>query len=617
VPLADFARSSTEASELSVALTRLFEASQALLEIPDAPSFRADNEELMSALDRLEQTPFLRREGDNYHLRMAALKEVADERARTILDDCGRILEILRTQYKNKEARKSQRKLVDLSDETHLPFERVRLCVGLLLDESWAWAQGWKGPPAPPEEWFMVPGENILRYKSIDVLMTELDRQVGLVARDRFGLQLPLTNRARARTASAAKTIRFETAFESYEPEEQIGQGGSATVYRVRDSEGATFAIKMLRPEALTPSRLKRFRNEAAFCQRTDHANILHVVEMGAVSIKRKKYPFLVTPFYPRTLRDLIVSGMKPDEALYLFGQVLDGIEAAHRVNVIHRDLKPENILVNTQSKIVVVGDFGIAHFSEEELITAVETRAADRLANFVYAAPEQRIRGGAVDASTDIYALGLILNEIFTSSVPQGTGFRHIGDVVPALSYLDQVVDRAVRNNQNERFRSIGELRGDLVRKRLEHESDQTLESLKQQVVKSSSDTDDLAIKPPELSGFDYDGQYLDLQLDRSIHPAWVEAFHSIGDYSSYPDGTGSPRGFQFSGNKARVQVGPLEAQQVVDWFKSYLPKATQVYNERLTVVQRHQEAAQREAIKRRQELEERRNQVLKSLKI
>src|SRR5439155_1123446 len=140
---------------------------------------------------------------------------------------------------------------------------------------------------------------------------------------------------------------------------------------------------------------------------------------------------------------------------------------------------------------------------------------------------------------------------------------------------------------------------------------------SLKQQVLKSNNEIDDLATNPPRLLGFDYDGNYLVLQLDQSVRSAWVDAFHSIGDYSHYPDGTGSPEGFEFLGDKVRLRVGPLEAQQVVDWFKSYLPKATRIYKENLAVVQRYQEEAQREALKKRQDLEERRNQVLKSLKI
>ena len=94
------------------------------------------------------------------------------------------------------------------------------------------------------------------------------------------------------------------------------------------------------------------------------------------------------------------------DDVLPLFSDVLDGVEAAHFLKVIHRDLKPENLLVTMPSRRVVVADFGVAHFEEEDLYTAVETREAERLANFLYSAPEQRARGRDVDCRADVFAL-------------------------------------------------------------------------------------------------------------------------------------------------------------------------------------------------------------------
>ncbi len=68
----------------------------------------------------------------------------------------------------------------------------------------------------------------------------------------------------------------------------------------------------------------------------------------------------------------------------------MKALEFAHNKKVWHRDIKPENILVDENDN-VVLADFGIAHFCDELLITAVETKAAERLANFQYSAPEQR----------------------------------------------------------------------------------------------------------------------------------------------------------------------------------------------------------------------------------
>jgi serine/threonine protein kinase len=108
---------------------------------------------------------------------------------------------------------------------------------------------------------------------------------------------------------------------------------------------------------------------------------------------------------------------------LPLFSGILDGVEAAHLLRVTHRDLKPENILCDEKS-LPVVADFGIAHFEEDIIATAVKTPAGAKMANLSYSAPEQRMRGAAVDLRADIFALGLILNEMFTRSVPQGVGY-------------------------------------------------------------------------------------------------------------------------------------------------------------------------------------------------
>jgi serine/threonine protein kinase len=92
------------------------------------------------------------------------------------------------------------------------------------------------------------------------------------------------------------------------------------------------------------------------------------------------------------------------------FGQLLDGVEAAHLHKVIHRDLKPENVLYDAASDRLVIAAFGVARFEEETLYTLIETMPNTRLATFLYSAPEQRVRGGKVDQGADIYALGLIL---------------------------------------------------------------------------------------------------------------------------------------------------------------------------------------------------------------
>jgi serine/threonine protein kinase len=181
-------------------------------------------------------------------------------------------------------------------------------------------------------------------------------------------------------------------------------------VYEVKNSAGETFALKCLAPERVNADRLKRFKNEIAFCQKQDHSNVVKVLDTGTTNLKGTKVPFYVMRQYTGTLRTHM-RGLQAGNVLKAFSQLLDGVEAAHLLSVWHRDIKPENVLWDQTVGSLVLSDFGIAHFEVEEIYTAVETQAAARMANFLYSAPEQRVRGAKVDHRADIFSLGLILN--------------------------------------------------------------------------------------------------------------------------------------------------------------------------------------------------------------
>jgi serine/threonine protein kinase len=180
----------------------------------------------------------------------------------------------------------------------------------------------------------------------------------------------------------------LRTAFDVYTVQQQRGAGGSGEVYEVCDSENSAFAIKILDPAKTSTSRLKRFKNEIHFCSKNTHQNVIRVLGSG---VTESGATFYVMPLYSGTLRDLISGGIAPKAVLPYFGQVLSGVEVAHLLNVWHRDVKPENILLAGVTDTLVVADFGIAHFEEEELLTAVETKKDERLANFLYSRPSRR----------------------------------------------------------------------------------------------------------------------------------------------------------------------------------------------------------------------------------
>ena len=222
------------------------------------------------------------------------------------------------------------------------------------------------------------------------------------------------------------KGLEVLTAFNSYTLVKQVGEGGNGKVWKATDKDGKDFAIKFLERHN-SEKVLKRFKNETFFCITHKHENVLHILDYGTAN---SDYVFYVMPLYTETLRDRIRMGIKHEDISVIFTGILNGLNFAHKHGVIHRDIKPENILFMADSLLPVIADFGIAHFSEDNLVTRIETRPGDRMANFQYAAPEQRKKGVAAVPQTDIYSAGLILNEMFTGEIPQASGYKRISDV-------------------------------------------------------------------------------------------------------------------------------------------------------------------------------------------
>jgi serine/threonine protein kinase len=407
------------------------------------------------------------------------------------------------------------------------------------------------------------------------------------------------------------ETLR--TAFDIYTVEGQRGAGGSGEVYEVRDSEGALYAAKVLDTAKTSASRLKRFKNEIGFCMKNTHKNIIKVIASG---ITERGATFYVMPLYAGTLRDLISKGIEASSVLSSFGQVLDGVEAAHLQGVWHRDNKPENILFDQKTDILVVADFGIAHFEDEELLTAVETKDNERLANFLYSAPEQRTRGNLVDSKADVYALGLILNEMFTRAVPQGTAFKRVSDVAPGFGYLDGLIELMLRQDPSQRP-SIGDVKRELIARGNEFLSLQRLNSLKSEIVPEAEVDDPVIRNPISLVGVDYGEGTLIFELSAPPPPNWIMSFQNPNAQFSSFHGSG-PEYFSFQGKYARVGLGPsIPAQRLVDYTKSYIQLANRRYSEIVTGQHRKRLADEKAVLRRKMADEEQRQKILSELKI
>lgn len=406
----------------------------------------------------------------------------------------------------------------------------------------------------------------------------------------------------------------FETSTNSYEAREILGEGGSGTVYSVFDGTN-DFAIKRLDPEKATKGKLKRFENELRFSSRNNHKNIITVIDHGTTIVGEKKAPFFVMPLYRETLRKLMDRGISHDQVLPYFSQILDGVEAAHLKGIWHRDLKPENVLFDPSSATFVIADFGIAQFGEDELHTLVETRPHDRLANFQYSAPEQRARSGKVDHRADIFALGLILNEIFTKELLQGSGHKTIASVAPNLAYLDAITDLMIRQTPSDRPNSIEAVKNELKRKGNEFISSQRISQLTRIVVPESEDDDPLILNPVRLVNVDYNGNTLFLELSPPINRNWMQSFGSIGSYQSLL-GKGPPN-FGWDRSNAVIEATEREAPVIVEHFKRYVEQANSAYVELVKRTKREKKERQRKNIQEQLENERKRQRVLQNIKL
>jgi hypothetical protein len=290
---------------------------------------------------------------------------------------------------------------------------------------------------------FTMPehAEKIAQWNGFDDLLEyELARQAR---------ELAAANPA-PRDAEKPDADTFETVFTTYRIVRQIGEGGIGIVFEVIDEKDKRHALKLLKPGGATDQR-KRFENEMHLCFGISHGNIVRVTDFGFITRNGARVPFYVMKLYPATLRTRLKTGIDPGAAVTLFRQLVDGLVFAHENGTWHRDLKPENILVD-DAGIAVIADFGIAKIHEDLQATALKTEPGDRTGSWAYAAPEQRKKHPESSDRSDVFTLGLILNEMFTGSVPHGTGYKTIAAVAKQFAALDSLVERMIKQDPQDR---------------------------------------------------------------------------------------------------------------------------------------------------------------------
>src|SRR6266700_5469039 len=263
-----------------------------------------------------------------------------------------------------------------------------------------------------------------------------------------------------------------------------LGEGGMGKVYLADDTRlHRKVSLKFLSSSFAEDSqRLHRFEQEARAVSALNHPNILTIHEVGEAD----DHHFIATEFIEgQTLRERMRSGLDIDDALDIAIQVASALVAAHRVNIAHRDIKPENIMIRKDDGLVKLSvPRAVATGSlnkEAETRLRANTAPGVVMGTVAYMSPEQA-RGATVDERTDIWSLGVLLYEMVAGCSPfiAGTSNEVISailskaPVAPLARFahevpprLEEIVEKALTKNRDERYQTSKDLLIDLKRLR------------------------------------------------------------------------------------------------------------------------------------------------------
>lgn len=263
--------------------------------------------------------------------------------------------------------------------------------------------------------------------------------------------------------------------------ERLVAQGGMGRVYAARQrSPDRTVAVKVMRPGRRSPAAATRFQREAELLGRLRHPGIAQVFLAGVCLVDGDETPYFVMEFVPDA-ETLVQAcdrrGLDPRRRLEAFLEVCRAVAHGHACGIVHRDLKPGNILVDGEGRPKVI-DFGVARLADDDVDGGTET--GEFLGTRRYSSPEQSA-GEAVDARTDVYALGVILHELLTGRPPLDLAGKSLAETARILREeppaplriadrslgrgLEAVAGRCLAKRPGDRYASAADLAADVQR--------------------------------------------------------------------------------------------------------------------------------------------------------
>jgi eukaryotic-like serine/threonine-protein kinase len=229
---------------------------------------------------------------------------------------------------------------------------------------------------------------------------------------------------SRTQTIDPASGTASEDDFGRYQILRPLGEGGMGSVYLAEQREPIRrrVALKVVKLGMDTSQVLARFANERQALAVMDHPNIARILDAGATPKGRPYFVMEYIEGVPITQycdRNRVTIGQR----LELFLAVCRAVQHAHQKGVIHRDLKPSNVLVKEQdgTPLPKVIDFGIAKATDQWAVeNTLLTQFGQMLGTPEYASPEQaEVMTGAVNETSDVYSLGVLLYELLIGTVP------------------------------------------------------------------------------------------------------------------------------------------------------------------------------------------------------
>jgi serine/threonine-protein kinase len=255
-----------------------------------------------------------------------------------------------------------------------------------------------------------------------------------------------------------------------YRIDRQLGHGGMAIVFCAHEvATGAKVAVKVIRPEIAVGIGYERFQREIALLAPLEHPHILPLLDAGEVGL----YLYYTMPCADGgSLKERLTASptLALDDVRRLAREIGSALDHAHARGVLHRDIKPENILWHEGRWVLC--DFGIARAMEKATSDSLSPSGVV-LGTPHYMSPEQGMGEPALNAQSDIYALGCVLYEAlaghppFTGATPQAIFARHARERVPKLGLarpdlpasIEAAVEKALAKKPKDRPKSAGRL--------------------------------------------------------------------------------------------------------------------------------------------------------------